>query len=343
MEKIVFWNNKGGTGKTSLVFQTICDYAHSNKSEKILAVDMCPQCNLSEMMLGGLQGKGSDNLLMRQGQTPRATVGGYFQMRLSSPITPPEFTANNFITYPNRDNYNNSIPSNVDLVCGDPLLELQSNALSTLANTNVPGENYWIGVIDWLKDFFDKVHDVYDVVFIDTNPSFSIYTQIAISTADKVILPVMADDSSRRAIQNAISLIYGLKLPSEIYTKYAFAEKLKEVNRRLPKIHLIVKNRITQYMGAASAYATVLEKIGNDIIGLCTDNPHIFTFTDKEANNHIIEVRDFQTAGVVAHARACPFYCLSCGRLDILGRRVQVDKERKEKCAEDIAKITAAL
>ena len=49
------------------------------------------------------------------------------------------------------------------------------------------------------------------------------------------------DDSSRRAIQNAFSLIYGLKLPSEIYSKYAFAEKLEEVDMTLPKVYMVKK------------------------------------------------------------------------------------------------------
>ena len=92
---------------------------------------------------------------------------------------------------------------------------------------------------------------------------FSMYTQIAIATSTKMVLPVMADDSSRRAIQNAFSLVYGLKLPSEIYSKYAFAEKLKEVDMPLPKVYMILKNRLTQYMGTASAYATVLQEIDN--------------------------------------------------------------------------------
>jgi cellulose biosynthesis protein BcsQ len=89
---------------------------------------------------------------------------------------------------------------------------------------------------------------LYDTIFIDTNPSFSIYTQIALSSCENIILPVMADDSSRRAVQNVFSLVYGIKLPSEIYTKFAFAHKLKEKERVLPKIKLILKNRITQYM-----------------------------------------------------------------------------------------------
>lgn len=53
-ERIMSWNNKGGTGKTSLAFQIICEYARQNQAKKVLAVDVCPQANLSELLLGGL-------------------------------------------------------------------------------------------------------------------------------------------------------------------------------------------------------------------------------------------------------------------------------------------------
>ena len=54
--KYAFWNNKGGTGKTSLAFQTITEYAILHPEKKILAIDLCPQANLSELMMGGLLG-----------------------------------------------------------------------------------------------------------------------------------------------------------------------------------------------------------------------------------------------------------------------------------------------
>ncbi|MCE4356632.1 AAA family ATPase [Xanthomonas hortorum] len=60
------WNNKGGTGKTSLAFQTICKYAKSNPTKRILAIDICPQANMSELFLGGLQNGGSGKLLERR-------------------------------------------------------------------------------------------------------------------------------------------------------------------------------------------------------------------------------------------------------------------------------------
>jgi cellulose biosynthesis protein BcsQ len=321
--KYAFWNNKGGTGKTSLAFQSMTRYAEKYPGKRVLAIDICPQANLSELMLGGLNNKGSEKLLERHGQVPRCSLGGYFQLRLPSPYTPPAFNAHDFICKPYT--YNKGIPPNIDLVCGDPLLELQANAVNTLANQNIPGTNAWIAVIDWLKTFLDQVNDEYDTVFMDCNPSFSLYTQIALATTDRIVLPVMADDSSRRAIQNAFSLIFGLKLPSEIYASYAFATKLKSAKRSLPKVHLIAKNRITQYMGSASAYAAVLAAIQHEIQSLLKTHPDIFSFDSTQTG--FVEIRDFQTTGVVAFAKGLPFSKLQAGKQTINGHRVQVKQE----------------
>jgi len=334
-----FWNNKGGTGKTSLAFQSIARYAEKYPKKRVLAIDICPQANLSELMLGGLSNKGSDKLLSRYGLVPRCSLGGYFQLRLPSPYTPPTFNAHDFITKPN--NYNRGINSNIDLVCGDPLLELQANAVNTLANQNIPGTNAWIAVIDWLRSFLEQIRNEYDTVFMDCNPSFSLYTQIALATTDRIVLPVMADDSSRRAIQNAFSLIFGLKLPSEIYASYAFATKLQAANRSLPKVHLIAKNRITQYMGSASAYAAVLAAIQADIRSLLKLNKEIFSFQTLESG--FVDIRDFQTTGVVAFAKGLPFSKLQAGKTSINGHRVQVKQEYLNNSIEAIEALVAHL
>jgi len=339
MKKILIWNNKGGTGKTTLSFQLICEYASTHPESKILAIDVCPQANLSELMLGGLNQGGSRHLLEIQGKVPRPTIAGYFQIRLPSPYTIPMFNVFDYVSTPN--DYNINIPKNIDIVCGDPLLELQSTAISTLANTQLPGINTWFAVISWINDFISKLSGQYDYIIFDANPSFSMYTQIAVAAADLLVLPVMADDSSRRAIQNAFSLVYGLKLPSEIYAKYAFAEKLKEANQPLPKVHLIVKNRLTQYMGAASAYYSVLTSIDADVSKLLVSNPEIFDFTT--INNGVVEVRDFQTTGVVSAARGCPFRNLKAGTLDLLGRRVQVKEEYRLNCIENMTMLSHAV
>lgn len=339
MIKYAFWNNKGGTGKTSLAFQAICRYANKHPKARILAIDVCPQANLSELFLGGLVKGGSTRLLEQHGKVPRCSIGGYFQYRLPTPYALPSITPQDFLMTPGA--INPAVPGNITLMCGDPLLELQANAINTLANAQIPGTNTWIKVISWLSDFLGKLDGQIDIVFIDANPSFSIYTQIALAAADRLVLPVMADDSSRRAIQNAFSLIYGLKLPSEIYTAYAFATKLEAAGHPLPKVHLIAKNRITQYMGEASAYAAVLDSIEGDIGSLLKSHPQLFTFGVVKAG--VVSIRDFQTTGVVAFARGCPFYDMPTGRLNIGGLRVRVDPGYKQHCIDAVDKIVAKL
>ena len=337
--RYAFWNNKGGTGKTSLAFQSICRYAEMNPEKKILALDICPQANLSELFLGGLTGNGSQNLLAIQGKIARCSLGGYFQLRLPSPYNVPNFSAHSFIASPSA--YNKMIPINIDLVCGDPLLELQSNAINTLSNTQIPGTDTWLAVIDWVRDFLAQVDADYDVVFMDCNPSFSIYTQIGLAAADRVVLPVMADDSSRRAVQNALSLMYGLSLPSPIYSTYAFNTKLGNAKRSLPQVHLIVKNRLTQYMGPASAYHAVLQAIDSDLEKLLKTNPEYFTF--KKTSDATVDVRDFQTTGVVAFAKGCPFSKLTSGKQNIGGHRVQVKQEYLDNSIRAIEGLAGKL
>jgi len=334
-----FWNNKGGTGKTSLAFQAICRYAELHPDQKILAIDVCPQANLSELFLGGLTGNGGHNLLSRQGLMPRCSIGGYFQIRLPSPFNVPTFDSNDFITQPSQ--YNNQIPTNIDLVCGDPLLELQANAVNTLSNTQIPGTDTWIAVADWINDFLAKLTTTYDMIFLDCNPSFSIYTQIGLASARRLILPVMADDSSRRAVQNALSLVYGLRLPSPIYAVHAFNTRLQSANRQLPQVHLIAKNRITQYMGEASAYSAVLNAIQEDVAALQVSHPTYFTFQNTASG--VVSIRDFQTTGVVAFAKGCPISRLAAGKQRIGTKRVQVKEDYRVKCADAINDLVAML
>lgn len=256
-----------------------------------------------------------------------------------SPYTVPPFASADFITSPHQ--FNAAIPENIDLVCGDPLLELQSNAVNTLANNQIPGSNPWIAVIDWLRDFIGPIENEYDVIFFDCNPSFSLYTQIALAASERLVLPVMADDSSRRAIQNAFSLVYGLKLPSDIYLAFAFATKLREAGRELPKVHLIIKNRLTQYMGAASAYAAVLTAIERDVTALLKTNPEIFTFTNIK--DGFSEMRDFGTTGVVAFAKGQPMSQVQVGKQTVNGHRVQVKKDYLDNAKTALADTVAHL
>ena len=321
MKILGYWNNKGGTGKTSLAFQSVCAFAKKHSDKKILVVDVCPQANLSELLLGGQENNGGTHLLTLHGRVGRCSIGGYFQTRLPKPYDHSSIAPRGFMSRPCE--VNTLIPANIRLLAGDPLLELQANAVSTLANTQIPGTDSWSSVASWLADFFQACGDEFDFGFVDMNPSFSMYTQIALATCQRLVLPVTADDSSRRGIQNAMSLIYGLKLPSDVYAQHNFHSRMERSELKLPKIHLVAKNRLTQYINTAKSYMAVLSGITSDLDGIVRDSPKHFTFSSID--DGLIEIRDFQTAGVVAFARGTPFVSMDSGTLSVAGQRVKVN------------------
>jgi hypothetical protein len=104
---------------------------------------------------------------------------------------------------------------------------------------------------------------------------------------------------------------------------------------------MIAKNRLTQYMGPASAYSAVLRSIDQDVEKLIKSNPEIFTF--KRISKGVVNVRDFQTTGVVAFAKGTPLYSLATGKRDVLGHRVVVNEEYKANCIEAMNGLVAKL
>ena len=339
MKVMGYWNNKGGTGKTSLAFQSVCAFAAKNPNDKILIVDVCPQANLSELLLGGQENDGGTNLLTLHGKAGRCSIGGYFQTRLPKPYDHSGITPHGFISTPYE--FNRLIPRNISLLAGDPLLELQANAVSTLANTQIPGTDSWSSVASWLANFFGACHGEFAFCFVDMNPSFSMYTQIALATCQRLVLPVTADDSSRRGIQNVMSLIYGLKLPSDVYAQHNFHSRMENSELKLPKVHLVAKNRLTQYINTAKSYSAVLSGITSDLVGIVKDSSEHFTFSS--INDGLIEIRDFQTAGVVAFARGTPFVSMKSGTLSVAGQRVKVNAEQLKQNRDVIDELAIRL
>lgn len=119
------------------------------------------------------------------------------------------------------------------------------------------------------------------------------------------------------------------------------APSLRQQGRKLPQVHLIVKNRLTQYMGPASAYFAVLQAIDDDLKKLLKSNPSYFTF--NETDDATVDVRDFQTTGVVAFARGCPFSKLEAGKQNIGGHRVQVKEEYRRNALKAINDLVSKL
>ena len=205
MAVYAIWNNKGGVGKSYLTFQIAAEYAKTHPDQKILVVDLCPQANVSSMLLGGII-EGEKRLVQIASTARRQTIAGYIDERIRSPYVNPK-VGGRFALNVHKDN--DEVPQNLYLVVGDESLEIQTSRVSNATN---PGpSDAWRIVHGWISDLISDIRNSWNVtdstVFIDCNPSFSIYTELAMSAADRLIIPFSADGSSKRAVRAVLALL----------------------------------------------------------------------------------------------------------------------------------------
>jgi cellulose biosynthesis protein BcsQ len=343
MNKFALWNNKGGVGKSFLAFTSACEYAIEHPDEHVLVLDLCPQANLTEMLLGGNE-KAAAALDEFYSETPRRSVGGYFEARLTSPfISLP--SVESFICEPVQKNAN--APRNLFLLPGDNLLELLSEAIRQASQMALPADA-WQKVMRWLADLVKTFSDsspASDVaVFIDCNPSFSIYTQIALCAADNVIVPFTADDSSRRGIENVFALLYGVASSElEGYAKLSFSKRANEEGVTLPKLHSFISNRATMYKGKpSSAFQAKSAPIQNVVNSVFTAYKRYFVSVRK-SEDLFVEVPDYHSVAVVASSEGCPLSNLKAGHHEIDGDTVQVNQNAINKYKKAITKLIDRL
>ncbi len=272
------WNNKGGVGKTFLSFMMAGEYAQHNKDKNVVLIDLCPQANASEIALGG-NGTGSNTLKQLLEQTPnRLTIGGYFDERIASPYKATGTEAS-YLVNPKSSGFNKNVEKNLYIVAGDPSLELQAQVINQLSILPQP-PGAWKLVHSWVLDLISGIEEKLGketMFFIDCNPSFASYTELAILASERLIVPCSGDGSSARAIDNLGRLIYGIETPSR-YAKGNFNALAKEHKFELPKVHIIALNRSTQYgKSASNAFSAMFDEIKTRTDNLRAKDKTIFT------------------------------------------------------------------
>jgi cellulose biosynthesis protein BcsQ len=338
MATYALWNNKGGVGKSYLTFQIASEYARTHPDQNVLVLDVCPQANASGMLLGGMV-RGEQHLVSLGSSNPRLTIAGYIRDRISSPYHNPGKGGDYLIRIAD---YNKNIPQNLFLVAGDDELEVLA---SRVANATSPGpDDAWSKVHRWLADLIQDVRARWGVqqitTFIDCNPSFGIYTELAMSSSDRIIIPFSADGSSRRAVGTVLSLLYGHVRTGGQQSEFYL--KSNEFRMSVPKIYCYVGNRLTTAnRSSASAFKSVVNEIGAAIWAAWTTTPsnfYVHPTGDPPPGTRTAfrqmfqyEIVDANTASVVSGALGIPIVSLSDGNHVLSGRTVRVNQSQLDR------------
>ena len=214
-------------------------------------------------------------------------------------------------------------------MCGDNLVEVLAEAIRQTAQLSVPVDSYR-KVINWINDLKDDLRESTEkeaVFFFDCNPSFAVYTQLAIVASDNLVIPFTADESSRRGIENIIALLYGQG--DEYIANFArlsFYKRAKEEGINLPKLHTFISNRETLFEGKPSkAFQAANKAIISTIEGLAKKHRTIFAYPKLNIDERFAHVPDYHSASIFAGLTGTPVHKIKAGPKNLNGERVQLN------------------
>ena len=185
-KKLIFVNNKGGVGKTTLAFN--CAVSFAKQGYKIALIDLDPQCNLSRLAMG--EEYYMKNLFSAAEKTVYDVLRGVIEG--GSDI---DFTVKFIQVKADR---------NISLLKGDINLSVYEGLLSTAYGQAASGQPIGYFQTSAIDRFLREkgLNEQIDIFIIDTSPSLGLLNQIILLGADYFVVPMMPDAFSVQGIEN---------------------------------------------------------------------------------------------------------------------------------------------
>lgn len=191
MKTITFFNNKGGVGKTSLVYHL--SWMYSLHGLKVLAVDLDPQANLTSMFLD------EDTLesLWPEGEHPETILG----------CLRPIIRGIGDLKAPHLQQVNSAsslFPSGISLLVGDLGLSAFEDKLSAswpLCNDRDESAFRVISAFHRMISTAAEGAEAH-VVLVDVGPNLGAINRAALIATDHVVIPLAPDLFSMQGLRN---------------------------------------------------------------------------------------------------------------------------------------------
>ena len=184
MKTIIFFNNKGGVGKTTLVYHFT--WMLAELGHRCLAVDLDPQANLTYMFL-------PDEELERiySQDTNRET--------LLSGIKPLDRGIGDIAQVKIHE-----VDTNIGLLAGDLELSLFEDKLSSNWSKCIDGDEAAFRIVTSFHRIIREEAKRYGAEYciIDVGPNFGALNRATLITADYVVVPMAADLFSLQGLKN---------------------------------------------------------------------------------------------------------------------------------------------
>ncbi len=182
MYKIAFFNNKGGVGKTTMVYHMAHMFAELG--HRVLAADLDPQSNLTSMFLP--MERIAESLEENSGLTIMDAITPLVEGEAYKPV------------------HVEKIGENIGLLIGSLALSVYEDKFSDTWLKCLDGDAYSFKVTSSLQTIFTDAGQAFDADFllIDVGPNLGALNRATLIAVDSVVLPVASDLFSLQGIKN---------------------------------------------------------------------------------------------------------------------------------------------
>jgi chromosome partitioning protein len=184
-KKLVFFNNKGGVGKTTLAYNTAVRFAEMGY--KTVLIDLDPQCNLSKLSLGPVFEK---NLFSDDQKTIFTVLEGVVKGGSDIDKT---------VQFQNIGE-----TGNLSILQGSLKLSEYENSLIGAYGDAAQGTERGFFITSAIDRFLSEkgLHDEIDIFIIDTSPNLNLLNRVIFLGCDYFATPLMPDAFSVQGIEN---------------------------------------------------------------------------------------------------------------------------------------------
>jgi len=294
MKTIAFFNNKGGVGKTSLVYHLA--WMLSELDYRVITADLDPQANLSGMFLG--EARLADLWESESSVTIERSIHPLFEGTGDIANSP----------------YLEKLGERIGLLVGDLALSNLEDNLSSTWPLCLDEDKRAFRVTTAFARTIERAGDAFeaDLALVDVGPNLGAINRAAMIASDYVVIPLAPDLFSLQGLRNVGPIL--------IKWRNAWAERMKKKPQSLdislpqgnmkPLGYIIMRHSI-RLSRPVQAYGRWIEKIPKEYMKSVLENEIVNSKLKSNGDpNNLAHLKDYRSLMPMAQEANKPMFML---------------------------------
>jgi len=294
MKTIAFFNNKGGVGKTSLVYHLA--WMLSELDHRVITADLDPQANLSGMFLG--EARLAELWESKNAVTVERSIHPLFEGTGDIADSP----------------YLEKIGERIGLLVGDLALSKWEDHLSMAWPMSVEEDKRAIRDTTAFARTIERAGDSFkaDLALVDVGPNFGAINRAAMIASDYVVIPLAPDLFSLQGLRNVGPILRQWRQAWQERVK----KKPQSLDISLPKGNMkplgyIIMRHSIRLSRPVQAYGRWIEKIPKAYMKSVSKNENVRSkIKSSEDRNNLAHLKDYRSLMPMAQEANKPMFML---------------------------------